>query len=325
MPPKSLCSFRIICRKIWSSWEFIHILKKSICLLICKSTIFTIIDSIKLSLSMKSETEIIMNSFSSGNILSPWKLNLISISIYFWRRNNRMKDWFYLICLEILWYMIKGLLNLSCLNSKLIFVFYSKPFCSTIELMTWFKLLFDWRFFYNIYLLSFNVWFFIFENSKIYNTPRYYSSWNNNLPSVLSCSKTLSSEYELFNKNVVDDIIFWHKITRLVWADYKRKVDSANISLFFLFPTKNFPHKIDYNNRNSHDLKFMKIFHSNIKNHLTKCPSKPNKDTTPKSSTKKSNQPKWNQWHTKYSSWNRYEVSNNRNKSTKKCIEILIF
>ena len=164
MSPKAHTCFWIIGRKPRVPRPSSYFLAKGIYFIICERTVRTILDSIKLPLSVKSKSKFIVHPFSVWNILSPRKLNFISVPIYFWRGNNRVKSREF-VSIEIFEYRVKGFTNLSFFYLELIFISDSKPFCSAIHLMSWFKIFFYWWFFYNGKYLSFQMRLLWFKNS----------------------------------------------------------------------------------------------------------------------------------------------------------------
>lgn len=130
MSPESVRLLGIICRKSWRTRKRINLLKESIGFFISKSTICTILYTIKLSLCVKSETKIVMNILSCRDVFPPREFYLISVPINLWRWNDRMPRSFKSKIFEIM----KSFLNLLWFDTKLIFVSNRKPFCSTIHL-----------------------------------------------------------------------------------------------------------------------------------------------------------------------------------------------
>ena len=53
-------------------------------LFVCESTVGTVDDTVELSLSMESETEIIVNSFTFADIFPPREFNFITVAVDLW-------------------------------------------------------------------------------------------------------------------------------------------------------------------------------------------------------------------------------------------------
>jgi len=102
-------------------------------LFICESTVRTVDDTVELSLSMESKTEIIMNTFTLTDIFPPGELDFIAITIDLWRSDDRMPGGISCEFTEVM----KCLSNLSFLYFELIFIADREPLCTPIELMSW--------------------------------------------------------------------------------------------------------------------------------------------------------------------------------------------
>lgn len=68
-------------------------MENSVNLVICESAIGTINNAVKLPLCMESESELIVHSFTIRDILSPRELDLVTISVEFWRGDDWMEIW----------------------------------------------------------------------------------------------------------------------------------------------------------------------------------------------------------------------------------------
>ena len=241
MSPEPDICFRVISGKSRFSGIYIHFLENSIDFVICEYTEITIDNPIELSLGMEPKTECIVDSFFLGNVFSPREFNLISVSIDFWRCNNRVKNRrfsldsntnslsyyssfeyflvrflnFYhrrlLRFIPIFLHIMKSLTNLFCFDFQLFFVGDRKPFTSAIYLIMSRKFLFDRGFLYGIQKLGFKVPLFHLKYTKIYDTSRNNSSGNDNLSSIWGYSKSFSSEYEFIDMNIFKNFVFFHE------------------------------------------------------------------------------------------------------------------
>lgn len=79
--PESYLCLRVICRKSRCTRKCIDFTEDRVDLFICESTVRAVDDTIELSLRMKTESEIIMDSFTLTDIFSPGELDFITISI----------------------------------------------------------------------------------------------------------------------------------------------------------------------------------------------------------------------------------------------------
>ncbi len=186
-------------------------MKYRVDLLICESTVRTVDDTVELSLSMESETEIIVNSFTFADIFPPRELDFIAIPIDFWRSDDRMPDSISCKFTEVM----KCLFHLSFLDTKLIFISDSEPLRTTIELVSWQERDFERRLLHDIEFLSFVVRFSLLQHSHIHDTSGDTPSRNDDFATIRRDTKSLPSEDELVDGDVFEYLIFWHKIIRV--------------------------------------------------------------------------------------------------------------
>jgi len=101
---------------------------------------------------MESESEIIMDAFSSRDIFPPREFDFIPVGKYFWRTDNRMKC----CSFDLVSNMMKSLSDLIFFYFELVFVLDREPFAASIHLDRWIEIFFEWRFFDDIHYLSFD-------------------------------------------------------------------------------------------------------------------------------------------------------------------------
>lgn len=173
-------------------------------LLIRESTVSTIDNTIKLPLRMESETEIIMNSLTVGDILSPGKLDFVAVSVELRRGDDRVPYGITSVLREVK----KRLLHLSLLDLQLIFITNGEPLRSTIELKSFWKWNLYRRLFHYIELLCLVVRLFGFEHAHVHDTSWDTTPSDDNLASIWRCRESLASEDELVDSDVFENLVF---------------------------------------------------------------------------------------------------------------------
>lgn len=206
MAPESYPSSWIICRKSRFPRKNINIAEYCIYGFITQNTVATIFYPIVLSRKMKSKPKLIVNIFAIRNIFSPGKLELISVSNRLRRGDNRMKCRLFYRMFQ--W--MKSLSNLSFFYRELLLIRNLEPLTSPIYLPVFGKFLLKWSRLHDPKNLGLDVVFFYFQNSKIDDTLRDGTSFDNNLYPIGECRHTRSSIYEFFDWNRCKNIIFFH-------------------------------------------------------------------------------------------------------------------
>jgi hypothetical protein len=207
MSPKSFSWFRIVSWKFGGSGEGVYFFENCVNFFICENTILTIDDSVKSSLFVESESEIIMDSFFRGDVFSPRELDFITIGEYFRRTDNRMK------CrsLHFVTDVMKRLTNLTFFDLELVFILDRKPLAATVDLDSRLEIFFERRLLHDIYYLPFDEARFAAKDSNINNTLGYSTTRDENLFSFRSASKSLAAEDEFLDGYIREDGIFLHE------------------------------------------------------------------------------------------------------------------
>ena len=141
MPPKAHIRLHIIGWKSIFTSKRIKGTKYIIDRIISEDTVGTIHYSVKLARFMETKSILIIHSFSSRDIFSPAKFELISVPIHFWRSNNRMPS----SSCNHLWVMNKYFSDLLFLHLELFLVWDRQPSTPTIHLKMFRKSRFERR------------------------------------------------------------------------------------------------------------------------------------------------------------------------------------
>ncbi len=141
MPPKAHIRLHIVCWKSIFTSKSIKRTKYIIHYVVSEDTVGTVHYPIKLTRFMKSKSVLIIHSFSSRDIFSPAKFQLISVPIYFWRSNNRMPS----SSCDHLWSMNKYFSDLLFLHLELFLVWDRQPSAPAIHLKMFRKSRFERR------------------------------------------------------------------------------------------------------------------------------------------------------------------------------------
>jgi hypothetical protein len=153
--PNSFGSLRIIRRKSRGTSESICLAKNSIYSIGSKNAVLTIHNTVKLSLFMKSKSELIMNFFLCRNVFPKGKFQLISISFRLWTRKYGVP--MSLCKMTICRKARKTFSHLLIFDSQLLLIPNWEPFTSSIHLVVGRKRLLKRRMFDYIEHLSFQM------------------------------------------------------------------------------------------------------------------------------------------------------------------------
>ena len=157
---------------------------------------------------MKTKAEFIVNFFLSRNIFSKREFELISISINFWTRHNRVPYiWIYQTTTRE---TTKTFSYLLIFDAKLVFILNRKPFTTSVYLKVLRKRLLEWRVLEHIEHLSFYMSFSSLQHSNRNRLPRNNSSRNHDSSTIFCMSQTLSTKDEFFNMNGRKNLMCCH-------------------------------------------------------------------------------------------------------------------
>ena len=136
---------------------------------------------------------------------------------------------------KILQNMMECFFHLSILDLELMLIPDREPLRTTVELMSWQEWDFERRLLHDIEFLSFIVRLSLLQHTDIHDTSRDTSSCDDDFATIGRDTESLPSEDELVDGDVFEYLVFWHKIIRLRWADYRKKCRKGKYKISLIY------------------------------------------------------------------------------------------
>ena len=155
---------------------------------------------------MESESVLIMHSLTIRYVLAPGELDLVAIVLTLRRCDDRMELRIHKRILD----PVEGFGDLSFLDLELLGIWDREPLTATVELPLGWDREFEWTLLHCAQYLCFDMILLALEYSQIDYCLRYGSSRDDD-PSAIWCGReSTSSEYELLDSDVLDDVVLAH-------------------------------------------------------------------------------------------------------------------